>query len=232
MACGQLAAPLRDTSRGGDCYQPDSIALYLTSVTLPSFALPPRCPSVPTPRQSHPPHRHRRASSSAGTDCAVRLLTVPPLAPSLTNPAPHAPTTTLRGHSAFVSAVAALTHDHALSADLEGQCVLWDLNTKSALRSWAGHTGGVGGILLAKALGGGGNAPSAAALERMGAASASSPIHLTARSASSDGSIHTWKLTIGGEEDQAGAKKSVTDVSDPTAASASSGSLQDGAMSV
>ena len=52
-------------------------------------------------------------------------------------------------HQGFVSAITALSARFAVSADLNGGMVLWDLERHLALKSWTAHKEGVYGLTLA-----------------------------------------------------------------------------------
>lgn len=84
----------------------------------------------------------------------------------------------VRPHEAYVSSIVSLPPRRAASADLRGRILLWDVPSRTALRSWAAHVSGVYALMvmpLADGLYGG---------ER--------PLRLI--SAASDGAIRVWRV--------------------------------------
>ena len=121
-----------------------------------------------------------------GTDNAVRLLDVlPPAAPTaaISAPTPTVPTAVMHGHGAFVSALVAISPRHALSADLNGRMIAWDLTNACAIRTWEAHASGVYAL-----------APRATPVDPVGTATAAASARVC--SAASDGQILEWTLQV------------------------------------
>ena len=92
----------------------------------------------------------------------------------------------VRAHEAYVSSIVSLPRYRAASADLRGRVLLWDVPSRTALRSWAAHASGVYALAvlpLTDDLNGG-------------------ELLLRLVSAASDGAIRLWRLTPDSQRQQ------------------------------